>query len=121
MFLLFLALLPQFIDPDAAWPIGAQIVALGLVHVASCAVIYTGVGTGARIVLGTRPAAATAVDRFSGAAMVVIGVILLRRAADQLNDLDEPHRSVRKERSFDLPAQRYRTRRSRTSDEEQGH
>ena len=38
VFLLFLALLPQFTDPDAAWPIAAQIVVLGLVHVASCAV-----------------------------------------------------------------------------------
>src|SRR5687768_8174901 len=35
VFLLFLALLPQFTDPSAAWPLGGQIVALGLVHVAS--------------------------------------------------------------------------------------
>lgn len=77
VFLLFLALLPQFIHPDAAWPVAAQIVALGLVHVASCAVIYTLVGTGARTVLRTRPTAARAVTRFSGAAMVVIGVVLI--------------------------------------------
>ena len=51
VFLLFLALLPQFIDPEAAWPVAAQIVVLGLVHVASCAVVYTGVGTGARRLL----------------------------------------------------------------------
>jgi len=81
VFLLFLALLPQFADPDAAWPVAAQIVVLGLVHVASCAVVYTGVGTGARRVLRARPAAARAVTRFSGAAMVVIGVLLL---AEQL-------------------------------------
>jgi threonine/homoserine/homoserine lactone efflux protein len=77
VFLLFLALLPQFTDPGSPWPIGAQIMLLGLVHVATCAVIYTGVGAGARVVLGTRPAAAKAVTRFSGAAMTVIGVILL--------------------------------------------
>ncbi len=77
LFLLFLALLPQFTDPDARWPLAVQIVALGLVHVASCAVVYTGVGTGARRVLRTRPAAARMVSRFSGAAMVVIGVVLL--------------------------------------------
>ncbi|HEY5881144.1 MAG TPA: LysE family translocator [Nakamurella sp.] len=77
VFLLFLALLPQFTDPASSWPIGAQIMLLGLVHVATCAVIYTGVGAGARLVLGTRPAAAKAVTRFSGAAMTVIGVILL--------------------------------------------
>ena len=77
VFLLFLALLPQFTDPRSPWPIGAQIMLLGLVHVATCAVIYTGVGAGARAVLGTRPAAAKAVTRFSGAAMTGIGVILL--------------------------------------------
>ncbi len=32
---LFLALLPQFVDADAGWPVAAQIVALGLVHLAS--------------------------------------------------------------------------------------
>lgn len=81
LFLLFLALLPQFTDPNGSWPIAGQIVALGLIHVASCAVVYTGVGSGARVVLGTRPAAARAVTRVSGVAMVVIGVFLL---AEQL-------------------------------------
>ena len=75
--LLFLALLPQFVDSDAAWPLPVQIVALGLVHVASCAVIYTVVGTGARAVLRSRPAAARAVSHFSGGAMVVIGLVLV--------------------------------------------
>jgi threonine/homoserine/homoserine lactone efflux protein len=77
VFLLFLALLPQFTDPSAPWPVPAQILLLGLVHVTSCAVVYTGVGTGARRVLGTRPAIALAVIRCSGGAMVVIGVLLL--------------------------------------------
>jgi threonine/homoserine/homoserine lactone efflux protein len=77
VFLLFLALLPQFTDPNAAWPLPAQIVVLGLVHVTSCAVVYTGVGRGARRVLRARPAAARAVTRFTGAAMIVIGVVLL--------------------------------------------
>jgi threonine/homoserine/homoserine lactone efflux protein len=81
VFLLFLALLPQFTHPDAAWRIAAQIVVLGLVHVASCAVVYTGVSTGARRVLRARPTAARAVTRFSGTAMIVIGVVLL---AEQL-------------------------------------
>ena len=77
VFLLFLALLPQFVDAEATWPVAAQIAALGLVHVASCAVIYTVVGTGARSVLRTRPAAARAVTSFSGAAMIVIGTVLI--------------------------------------------
>lgn len=75
--LLFLALLPQFTDPTAAWPIAVQILALGSVHVASCAVAYTAVGCGARVVLRTRPTAARVVSRFSGAAMVGIGTFLL--------------------------------------------
>ena len=54
---------------------------LGLVHVASCAVVYTGVGAGARRVLRARPAAARAVTRVSGAAMIAIGIVLL---AEQL-------------------------------------
>lgn len=77
VFLLFLALLPQFTDPGGPWPLAAQIVVLGLVHVASCAVVYTGVGAGARMVLRARPAAARIVSRVSGAAMVAIGVVLL--------------------------------------------
>ena len=39
--------------------------------------IYTGVGTGARLVLRARPMAARALTRCSGAAMIVIGVVLL--------------------------------------------
>ena len=77
VFLLFLALLPQFTDPRAAWPVAAQILLLGLAHVATCAVVYTGVGLSARAVLATRPAAAKVITRFSGAAMTVIGVILI--------------------------------------------
>ena len=77
VFLLFLALLPQFTEPDAGWPLGLQIVALGMVHVVSCAVVYTGVGAGARLVLRARPSAARVVTRISGAAMVGIGVLLL--------------------------------------------
>jgi len=75
--LLFLALLPQFTDSTAGWPVAAQILALGSVHVASCAVAYTAVGVGARVVLRARPAAARIVSRFSGVAMVGIGTFLI--------------------------------------------
>ena len=61
----------------AAWPVAAQILVLGLVHVVNCAVVYTGVGIGARRVLGARPAAARWVSRISGAAMIVIGTVLI--------------------------------------------
>jgi threonine/homoserine/homoserine lactone efflux protein len=77
VFLLFLALLPQFANPDAPWPVPVQIATLGLVHVASCAVVYTGVGTAARRVLRAKPGAARVVSRLSGTAMVVLGLVLL--------------------------------------------
>ncbi|AOE85909.1 lysine transporter LysE [Pseudomonas sp. TCU-HL1] len=75
--LLFLALLPQFTDPLALWPVPLQIVALGLVHALSCGVIYLLVGFSSESVLRTRPVAAQFVSRFSGAAMIIIGTILL--------------------------------------------
>src|SRR5262249_56898349 len=75
--LLFLALLPQFITRTPAWPFAAQIALLGLVHTANCAVVYTSVGAAARRALRTRPAAARAVTRCSGAAMIAIAALLL--------------------------------------------
>jgi threonine/homoserine/homoserine lactone efflux protein len=75
--LLFLALLPQFTDPGAAWPISAQIMALGAVHILSCAAVYLIVGFGSKAVLSTRPKAARAVSRFSGGAMIAIAGVLL--------------------------------------------
>ncbi len=77
LFLLFLALLPQFTDPNGVWSIPAQIVALGLVHLVSCGMVYFVVGFSARKVLGTRPRAAKAVSRFSGASMLVVALILI--------------------------------------------
>ncbi|CUR56682.1 conserved hypothetical protein; putative amino acid efflux transmembrane protein [metagenome] len=77
VFLLFLALLPQFTALTAAFPLSAQVLVLGLVHVVNCAVVYTAVGAGARVVLSARPVAARLVSRSSGAAMVGIGSILL--------------------------------------------
>jgi threonine/homoserine/homoserine lactone efflux protein len=75
--LLFLALLPQFTDATANVPLAGQIIVLGIVHTTSCAVVYTGVGVGARVVLAARPAWARIVSRCSGVAMLAIGVGLL--------------------------------------------
>ncbi len=70
--LLLLALLSQFADAASAWPIPAQMMVLGLVHVLSCAGVYCGVGVGARTVLRARPALPCTVSRFCGVAMVAI-------------------------------------------------
>ncbi|MDU9401306.1 LysE family translocator [Pseudomonas sp. zfem004] len=77
VFLLFLALLPQFTDPQASWPVWLQILLLGLVHLASSLVVYLMVGYGAKAVLRTRPAAAQVVGRVSGLVMIVIALGLI--------------------------------------------
>jgi threonine/homoserine/homoserine lactone efflux protein len=75
--LVFVALLPQFTSPRWSWPLPAQLALLGLVFMASCAAFYLCLGTFARTILNARPAAALTVTRFSGAAMIVIGGLLL--------------------------------------------
>lgn len=77
VFLLFLALLPQFTSTAAAWSVPAQMIALGLVHTVSCGVIYLLVGFGSQVVLQARPAAARVVSRLAGAIMIVIALVLL--------------------------------------------
>lgn len=77
VFLLFLALLPQFTNPHASWSVPTQIVALGFLHIFSCGVVYLLVGFGSRAVLKTRPRAAYAVSRISGAVMILIAALLL--------------------------------------------
>ena len=77
VFLLYLALLPQFTDPSASWSMLSQIMALGLVHILSSAVIYLLVGFGSQAVLQSRPVVAQIVSRTSGVLMIVIALFLL--------------------------------------------
>ncbi|GIH22178.1 lysine transporter LysE [Acrocarpospora phusangensis] len=75
--LIFLALLPQFTDPQGAWPVAGQIGVLGLAFMATCALFYLCLGTLVRTALHHRPAAARLISRLSGAAMTGIGAWLL--------------------------------------------
>ncbi|MGV9244398.1 LysE family translocator [Streptomyces sp. NPDC003710] len=76
--LLYLSVLPQFLDTGGArLPVAAQTAVLGLGHMVCCAAVYLTVGVLARAVLAARPAAARAVTRTSGAAMLGIGAFLL--------------------------------------------
>jgi threonine/homoserine/homoserine lactone efflux protein len=77
VFLLFMALLPQFTDSSGSWPVAAQIMILGTVHVMTCAAAYYVAGAGAGVVLSTRPSVVRSVTRLAGAAMVANGVLLL--------------------------------------------
>jgi threonine/homoserine/homoserine lactone efflux protein len=75
--LVLLALLPQFANPHGSWPLAAQLGLLGLVFMLTCAIFYLCLASLARKILHARPAAARAVTRVSGAAMIVIGALLL--------------------------------------------
>jgi threonine/homoserine/homoserine lactone efflux protein len=75
--LVLLALLPQFASPHGSWPLSAQLGLLGLVFTLSCALFYLALGSSARRVRHSRPRAAAALSRLSGAAMLVIGALLL--------------------------------------------
>ncbi len=77
VFLLFLALLPQFTDPAGSWSIPVQIIALGVMHILSCGTVYFLVGFSAQTVLRTRPKAAQYVSQISGLAMILIALLLL--------------------------------------------
>jgi len=75
--LLYLALLPQFAHPGPGWPVAAQIVLLGVLHMSDCAVVYSAVAVLARLLLRTRATAARALTRVSGVVMIAVGAALL--------------------------------------------
>jgi threonine/homoserine/homoserine lactone efflux protein len=75
--LIFLALLPQFTNPDWSWPVAGQIGVLGLTFALTCAVFYLCLGQVARTVLHARPAAGRALGRVCGAAMIAVGITLV--------------------------------------------
>jgi threonine/homoserine/homoserine lactone efflux protein len=75
--LLFLALVPQFINPAATLPAPVQLGVLGLSFVLMVAVVYSMVALAAKKLLQSRPAAARAVTLASGLIMIVLGAALL--------------------------------------------
>ncbi|MBM7503675.1 LysE family translocator [Agromyces aurantiacus] len=82
--LVLVVLLPQFTDAAGDWPIPVQLAVLGLIFVGACALVYSAVGYGARTVLRLRPSAMQLVSRISGAAMVVLAVVLVVEQAAHL-------------------------------------
>jgi threonine/homoserine/homoserine lactone efflux protein len=75
--LIFVALLPQFTNPQSPWPLAGQMIVLGLTFVLTCAGFYALLGSFARAVLLARPATARMVSRLSGTGMVAIGTLLV--------------------------------------------
>lgn len=75
--LIFVAMLPQFTDPAAKWPVPVQMAVLGLTFAGTCAVVYPVVGTAAQALLRARPAVSRIVSRISGVSMIVVGCLLV--------------------------------------------
>jgi threonine/homoserine/homoserine lactone efflux protein len=75
--LLFLALLPQFTDPDRPWPLWLQLAALGLAFTLTCVAFYLVLGSLARTLLVAHPGAAAWSTRVAGLAMLGLGAALL--------------------------------------------
>lgn len=75
--LFFLALVPQFVSPDASLPVPVQSGVLGLTFVLFAGIIYTAVALTSRKLLQSRPSAARVVTLASGIIMVGLGAVLL--------------------------------------------
>jgi len=74
---LFVALVPQFVSPEASLPVPVQSGLLGLTFVLLAAAVYTCVALLARRLLQSRPGAARKITLASGIIMVALGVVLL--------------------------------------------
>ena len=74
---IFLALLPQFTDRRGSWPLSGQICFLGMVFVLSCGAFYLAFGSVVRTALNSHPSIAGSVTRLSGAAMVLLGMVVI--------------------------------------------
>lgn len=75
--LFYVALVPQFVSPEAPLPVPVQSGLLGLTFVLLVAVVYTCVALLARKLLHSRPGAARKVTLASGVIMVALGAVLL--------------------------------------------
>ncbi|MFJ5693086.1 LysE family translocator [Arthrobacter sp. NPDC093125] len=75
--LFFVALVPQFVSPEAPLPVPVQSGLLGLTFVLLAAVVYTAVALLSRRLLQSRPGAARRVTLASGIIMLVLGAALL--------------------------------------------
>ncbi|MEO3934820.1 LysE family translocator [Micrococcaceae bacterium Sec7.4] len=75
--LFYVALVPQFVSPEASLPVPVQSGLLGMSFVLLVAVVYTCVALLSRKLLHSRPGAARRVTLASGIIMVALGAVLL--------------------------------------------
>ncbi|MDQ4503315.1 LysE family translocator [Sinomonas sp. ASV322] len=83
-FLLFLAVMPQFVRAGSAVPVPLQTAAMGLTHVAISVVVYGLVAVAARRLLSATPRRAQFVTLASGIIMLGFGGVLLAEQAAAL-------------------------------------
>lgn len=83
--LVLVALVPQFTTADSGWAPAAQMLLLGGLFVATCAVVYSAVAVLARRLLAARPRGTIVMARVSAIAMTLIGLgLLVERVAQAL-------------------------------------
>ncbi|WP_431218392.1 LysE family translocator [Leifsonia xyli] len=82
--LVLVALVPQFTTANGGWAPAAQMLLLGALFVATCAVVYLTVAVLARRLLAARPRGTVVLARVSAVAMTLIGVSLLAERVAQL-------------------------------------
>ncbi|MGO4536707.1 LysE family translocator [Leifsonia sp. 2MCAF36] len=82
--LVLVALVPQFTTASGGWAPAAQMLLLGGLFVATCAVVYLSVAVLARKLLAARPRGTIVLARVSAVAMTLIGVSLLAERVAQL-------------------------------------
>ena len=82
--LVLVALVPQFTSPHTGWAPAAQMLLLGGMFVATCAIVYPAVAMLARRLLAARPRGTVIMARVSAIAMTLIGVSLLAERVAQL-------------------------------------
>jgi threonine/homoserine/homoserine lactone efflux protein len=75
--LFFVALVPQFVSPEASLPVPVQSGLLGLTFVLLAGAVYTCVALLSRKLLHSRPGAARRVTLASGIIMMALGTVLL--------------------------------------------
>ncbi|MEV8212351.1 LysE family translocator [Leifsonia sp. NPDC077715] len=81
--LVLVALVPQFTSTHTDWAPAAQMLLLGGMFVATCAVVYPAVAMLARRLLAARPRGTVIMSRVSAIAMTLIGVSLLAERVAQ--------------------------------------
>lgn len=73
----FVAMLPQFVNTQAAWSVSTQMFTLGMAFTVSVVAMYTGLSLAARRVLRANERAAVVMQALGGVAMLVLAAVMV--------------------------------------------